>query len=57
MFSTNIFTPQCLKSETSELGHLAITLLYILIANILIWYQLKTYIEDDFGKWGQQMTS
>ena len=46
MFSSNIFKPLYLKAETSAHAQLAIPLSYILFANILTWYRLKTYIED-----------
>ena len=39
IINRNIYTPLCLKSETSELAQLAITLLHTLLANILTWYQ------------------
>ena len=45
VFSRNIFTIPCLKSDTSEYAELAITLLYILLVNILTWYQLEIYIK------------
>ena len=46
MFSRNISTSPCLKSEASGHAQLAITLLYILFANIPTWHQLEAYIED-----------
>ena len=42
----NIFSPLCLKSETSEHVQLAIALLYILLANIWTWYLMETSIKD-----------
>ena len=45
MFSRNIFSPLCSKSETSMYAQFAITLLYILFPNILTSYQLETYIK------------
>ena len=47
MFSRNTFTTLCLKSKTSAHAHFAITLLYMLFANILTWYQLETYIKGN----------
>ena len=44
-----------IKSETSEHAQLTITVLYILLANILTWYQLETYIEDTPRKMGSQV--
>ena len=52
MFSRNVFIPLCLKSEVSAHAQLAITLLYILLANMLIGYQLETYTEDALWKMG-----
>ena len=46
MYIRNIFTVLCLKSETTVHGKLVITLLYILLRNILAWYQMETYNED-----------
>ena len=46
MFRRNVFTLLCFKSQTSAHAQLAITLLYILLANILIWYQLEIYMKD-----------
>ena len=46
MYIRNIFTVLCLKFETTAHGKLVITLLYILLRNILAWYQMETYIED-----------
>ena len=46
MYIRNIFTPLCLKYETSLHGQLMITLLYRLMRNILAWYQMETYIKD-----------
>ena len=46
MFSRDIFTLLCLKSGKTAHAQLAITLLYILFANFMIWYQLESYIKD-----------
>ena len=46
MFSSDIFTLLCLKSEKSAHAQLAITRLYILFANFMTWYQLESYIKD-----------
>ena len=54
MFSRNIFTTLCLKSETSTQTQFVITLLYILSANILRWYQFETYIGNTPRKMGSQ---
>ena len=45
IFSRSIITPLCSKSETFAHVELAITFLYMLLANVLIWYQLETYIK------------
>ena len=37
-------------------AQLTITLLHILFANVLSWYQLETYIEDPLEKWSHKMT-
>ena len=42
MFSRNIFALLCVKSEKSAHMQLAITLFYMLMANIMILYQLET---------------
>ena len=42
--SRNSFT--CLKSQTSAHVQLMISLLYMLLANTLTWYQLETYMKD-----------
>ena len=57
MFSTKILEPLFLKAEASAQAQLAITLLYILFANILTWYYLETYIEDTLDKWGRKIMS
>ena len=57
MFSTKILEPLYLKAEASAQAQLAITLLYILFANILTWYYLETYIEDTLDKWGRKIMS
>ena len=46
MFSRDIFTLPCLKSERSAHAQLAVTRLYILFANFMTWYQLVSYIKD-----------
>ena len=46
IFSRNIFTPLCSKSETSAHTRLTITRLYILLANVLTWCQLETSFKD-----------
>ena len=46
IFSRNIFTPLCSKSETSAHTRLTITRLYILLANVLTWCQLETFFKD-----------
>ena len=46
MFSRGIFTLLRLKPEKSAHAQLAITCLYILFSNFLIWYQPESYIKD-----------
>ena len=46
MLNRNIFQPLSLKAETSEHAQFTIPLLYIVFANILTWYHVKTYTED-----------
>ena len=46
MNSRNIFGALRLKPETFMHAQLVITLLYILLSNILAWYQMETYIKD-----------
>ena len=46
MFSRDIFTLPCLKSERSAHAQLAITRLCILFTNFMTWYQLESYIKD-----------
>ena len=43
MFRRNTFTPLYTKSETSAHVQIAITFLYILLANILTWHQLENF--------------
>ena len=57
MFSRNIFTPLYLKPETSAHAQLAITLLYILFANILHGVTWKLTLRISLEKWGHIMTS
>ena len=45
MHNRKICTPLCLKSETFANAQLMITFSYILLRNILAWYQLETYIK------------
>ena len=45
MFSKDIFTLLCLKSEKSAHAEPAITRLYILFANFMTWYNLESYIK------------
>ena len=46
-FIKNIFTPLCLKSETTAHVQLTISCYYILFTNFLIWYLLENHIEDN----------
>ena len=48
MFSRDVFTLLCLKSEKAAHAQFAITRLYTLFANFMAWYQLKSYIKDTF---------
>ena len=46
MFRRDIFTLLCFKPEKSGHAQLAITGLYILFSNFMIWYQSESYIKD-----------
>ena len=46
MFSRDIFTHLCLKSEKIVHAQLVIIRLYVLFANFMTWYQLESYIKD-----------
>ena len=56
MFSRNIFTYLCLKSETSGHAQLMSILLYMLLANILHGYSWKLTLRVPLDKWGHKMT-
>ena len=56
MFSRNIFTYLCLKSETSGHAQLMSILLYMLLANILHGCSWKLTLRVPLDKWGHKMT-
>ena len=49
-FIKNIFTPLCLKSETSVDAQLKITCLHILFTSFMTWYLFESSIEDSLDK-------
>ena len=46
MFSRDIHTHLCLKSEKPAHAQLAVSCLYKLFANFMTWYQLESYIKN-----------
>ena len=58
MFIRITLTHLCSKSGTFAHAQLVITLLHILLANILTWHQLETYIKYVLlDEWGNTLTS